>query len=84
VKRLAIPWGLVALLLVLLVSTWDYRIELERENDRLNAKVARLIEPPNFMPPVQCNWISQRIDRRRKDGTIWKSTWKRKPVCVTT
>ena len=68
--------------LILLVGAFDYHGELERENAKLKAKVARMVEPPSLVHPLKCSWVAQRIDKRRKDGTITKSEWKRKSVCT--
>lgn len=66
---------------VLLISAWDYTVALERENDRLRTQLApKPVPHKDVYDAVLCpsgNSISQRIDRRRRDGVIVKSNWKR-------
>lgn len=77
-------WGISGWLvvLILVVGGMDYRSELEIENVRLKAKVARMVEPPSLVSPLRCTWIAQRIDTRNKQGEIVKSKWRRRPVCA--
>ena len=79
-----VGWLLSAVLLALLVSTADYKIQLEQENERLRAQVAPKHNlKREVYDAVLCpsgNSIAQRIDKRRSDGVIIRSKWKR--TCV--
>jgi len=79
-KILALAGWLTAI--VLAVGTLDYHTEIELENERLKARVARMVEPPSLIHPIcpTSVMVAQRIDIRRKDGTITKSKWR--AVCV--
>jgi len=80
VKLLAISGWLTAI--VLAVGTLDYHTAIELENDRLKAKVARMVEPPSLIHPLCPTgvMVSQRIDKRNRRGEIVKSRFK--TVCV--
>jgi hypothetical protein len=80
VKLLALSGWLTAI--VLAVGTLDYHTAIELENERLKAKVARMVEPPSMIHPLCPTgvMVAQRFDTRRKDGKITKSQWK--AVCV--
>src|SRR3972149_8714080 len=80
VKLLAISgWLTVA---ILLVSTLDYHTAIELENERLKARVARMVESPNLAHPICPTgvMVAQRFDKRNRRGEIVKSRWK--TVCV--
>ena len=79
----SLGWILAGVMLAFLVGTADYRYELERENEALKAKQALMIPTPNLAPPLRCAWkVAQRLDTRRKDGSISQSRWRRKSNCT--
>jgi hypothetical protein len=81
----AIALGGWLAVLVLGISSCDYHTELEQENARLNARVARMVEPPSLIHPI-CptgNMIAQRIDKRNRKGEIVKSRWVSKCVVAS-
>lgn len=68
---------------ILLVSTMDYKIALEQENDRLRKQLAPKETQREAYEILLCpsgTSIAQRMDKRRADGTIYRSYWRR--VCV--
>jgi len=85
VKRLMIAgWCFAFLFCALFVHSASYQDEVNAENERLKARVARMIEPPNMISPI-CptgNMLNQRIDKRNRKGEIVKSKWRM--VCVQT
>ena len=71
--------------LILLVGAFDYHGELERENAKLKAKVARMVEPPSLIHPLCPTgvMVAQRIDKRNRRGEIVKSRWISKCVVMS-
>lgn len=80
-SRLMVLVAIALVEAILLVSTWDYSVALERENDRLRAQLAPKTAPDkSAYDATLCpngNSVAQRIDKRRWDGSIYKSQWKR-------
>jgi len=71
---------------ILLISTMDYKIALEQENDRLKRQLAPKDEPNKevyeavLCPPDWYFSMRQRHDKRRWDGVITHKRWR--GVCV--
>lgn len=68
---------------ILLISTMDYTVVLERENDRLRAQLELKKPAPDkqlfeavLCPPDWRYSIRQRMDKRRWDGVIYHTNWR--------
>lgn len=85
-KRLAyLGWPAFAVLLVAFIHTQAFRDELQQENERLRAKVSRMVEPPSLSHPLCPTGVmlAQRIDKRNRKGEIVKSRWVSKCVVAS-
>lgn len=83
-RTMLVGWMILSgVLVVLLASTMDYQTVLEQENDRLRKQLAPSGFQREIYQAVLCpsgNSFAQRIDKRRADGTIYKSNWRRQCV----